>query len=357
MLTPDMPRPVRAGEELDLNRLNNYIHEHVPEMGTVLAIQQFSGGFSNLTYWLKTAEEQYVLRRPPVGANIKGGHDMGREFRVLSLLKGQYDKIPEPVLYCETPDVLGAPFYIMKRITGIILRANTAPSLNLAPERMRQLSEALIDNLVAIHAIDIKKTGLDQLGKPEGYVRRQVEGWINRYRVAETDKLTAMDSIGDWLQQNYPVEQAPAFIHNDYKYDNVLLALDKTTGEPIPVITGVLDWEMATVGDPLMDLGATLAYWSEASDSRAYRNFNLTWLPGNLTRREVINRYADQSGRDLSNILFYYVFGLYKNAVIAQQIYSRWKQGYSQDTRFGHLLPMIVELANKAIDSIHNEKF
>ena len=143
----------------------------------------------------------------------------------------------------------------------------------------------------------MKKPDLSQLGKPEGYVQRQVEGWIKRYRTAETDKIPAMDRIGDWLQQNYPAEQPPAFLHNDYKYDNVLFAPDEVSGEPTSRIAGVLDWEMATVGDPLMDLGATLAYWSEAGDSPAYRNFNLTWLPGNLTRREVVNRYAERSGR------------------------------------------------------------
>ena len=165
-----------------------------------------------------------------------------------------------------------------------------------------------------------------------------------------------MDRVGAWLQENYPAEQAPAFLHNDYKFDNVILAPDEATGNPTPIITGVLDWEMATVGDPLMDLGATLAYWSEAADSPAYRNFNLTWLPGNLTRQEVATRYAERSGRDLTPILFYYVFGLYKNAVIAQQIYARWKQGHSQDARFGHLLPMIVELAKKATEAIGTGK-
>lgn len=352
MIAPDMPRSVRVGDELDRVRLNAYLHEHVPDMGEVAEIRQFPGGFSNLTYWLKTDHDEYVLRRPPVGANIKGGHDMGREFRVLSLLNGQYNKIPEPIVYCETPDVLGAPFYIMKRVSGIILRATMAPGLELAPERMRQLSEALIDNLVAIHRLDIVATGLGQLGKPDGYVKRQVEGWIGRYRQAETDKIPAMDQVGNWLQQHYPCEQPPAFLHNDYKYDNVILAADEVTGEPMPEIKGVLDWEMATVGDPLMDLGATLAYWSEAEDSPAYRNFNLTWLAGNLTRREVVAHYERQSGRDLTDILFYYVFGLYKNTVIAQQIYARWKQGYSQDPRFGHLLPMIIELATKAAGTI-----
>ncbi|GAB3700439.1 phosphotransferase family protein [Spirosoma flavus] len=352
MISPDSPRAVRSGEELDAEVLNTYLQQHVPEMGPVLSVQQFPGGFSNLTYCLKTEEQEYVLRRPPFGANIKGGHDMGREFRVLSLLRGHYDKIPEPIVYCESTDVLGAPFYIMKRVSGIILRASMAPKLNLPEALMRQLSEALVDNLVEIHALDIQQTGLAQLGKPAGYVQRQVEGWIRRYQAAETDSISAMNQIGDWLQGNYPPEQAPAFLHNDYKFDNVVLTPDPSTGEPTPVITGVLDWEMATVGDPLMDLGATLAYWSEAGDSPAYRNFNLTWLPGNLTRQDVVRRYAERSGRDVSSILFYYVFGLYKNAVIAQQIYARWKQGHSQDARFGHLLPVIIELADKAVTSV-----
>ncbi|UFH53028.1 phosphotransferase family protein [Spirosoma sp. KNUC1025] len=356
MQAPDSHRPVRSGEELDVHLLNKYLVNHEPQIGPVLEVRQFPGGFSNLTYWLKTAEQEYVLRQPPFGANIKGGHDMEREFRVLSLLKGHYHTIPEPILYCAQSDVLGAPFYIMKRVSGIILRASMAPSLSLVPEQMRQLSEILVDNLVAIHSLAIEETGLIQLGKPEGYVQRQIEGWIRRYRAAETDSIPAMDRTGEWLQQNYPPEQSPAFLHNDYKYDNVVLGADELTGEPIPLIKGVLDWEMATVGDPLMDLGATLAYWSEISDSPAYRNFNLTWLPGNLTRQEVVTRYAERSGRNLTHILFYYVFGLFKNAVIAQQIYARWKQGHSRDARFGHLLPMIVELANKAVDSIQTEK-
>ncbi|GAB4017792.1 phosphotransferase family protein [Spirosoma koreense] len=352
MITPDAPQPVRNGEELDLSRLNAYLREQAPEVGTIREVRQFPGGFSNLTYWLQTEDGEFVLRRPPVGAAVKGGHDMGREFRVLTVLKDQYDKIPEPVVYCATTDILGAPFYVMKRLTGAILRAPMASSLTISPTRMRQLSEALVDNLAVIHNLDIQKTGLSQLGKPEGYVQRQVEGWVSRYLAAETDSIPAMNFVGNWLPKHYPIEQPPAFLHNDYKYDNVLFATDRLSGELLPQLTGVLDWEMATIGDPLMDLGATLAYWSEANDNLAYRNFNLTWLPGNLTRREVVDRYADRSGRDLSDILFYYVFGLYKNAVIAQQIYARWKQGHSRDARFGHLLPLIIELANKASASI-----
>lgn len=348
MVEADKPRSVRAGEELDLTTLNDYLRVTAPGMGTILEVRQYPGGFSNLTYWLKTDRAEYVLRRPPFGAAIKGGHDMGREFRVLSLLKGHYNKIPAPVVFCDELAVLGAPFYIMQRVEGIILRAAMAPALQLSPERMRLLAEALIDNLATIHALDIQATGLIQLGKPEGYVQRQVEGWIKRYHTAETDTIPAMHRVENWLVENYPTGQSPAFLHNDYKYDNVVLAPESLSGGAAVVIRGVLDWEMATVGDPLMDVGATLAYWSETGDSPAYRQFNLTWLPGNLTRKEVAERYAQKSGRDLTHILFYYVFGLYKNAVIAQQIYARWKQGHSQDARFGHLLPMIKELASKA---------
>ena len=344
----DTAAAIRAGEELDQEKLNSYLRENAPEVGEVIGITQFPGGFSNLTYCLKTTEREYVLRRPPFGASIKSAHDMGREFKVLTLLKGHYDKIPNPVIYCETEEVIGAPFYIMERISGVILRAGNAPKMNLPADVFRKASEALIDNFVALHALDIHSTGLIQLGKPEGYAQRQVEGWIKRYYNAETDKIETLDAIAIWMKENIPAAQTASFIHNDYKYDNVVLDKDD-----LAKIIGVLDWEMATVGDPLMDLGGTLAYWSEAMDTDEVKFFNLTWLPGNLTRREVINRYAEKSGRDVSNILFYYIFGLYKNAVIAQQIYARWKQGYTKDARFGALLPIIKGLGVKAQNALN----
>jgi aminoglycoside phosphotransferase (APT) family kinase protein len=342
-LQADSTVAIRTGEEFNLTNLNNYLIQHAPHITKVLSITQFPGGFSNLTYCLKTDKEEFVLRRPPFGANIKSAHDMGREFRVLSALKDHYTKIPQPVVYCESKDVIGAPFYIMTRINGVILRAANAPKMNLPTEVYHKTSEALIDNLVALHSLDIHQTGLVELGKPEGYVLRQVEGWIKRYYNAETDKIESLDALAEWLKANMPSEQAPAFIHNDYKYDNVILDPNDLSN-----ILGVLDWEMATVGDPLMDLGATLAYWSEARDTDEVKFFNLTWLPGNLSREEVVQRYAEKSGRDVSNILFYYLFGLYKNAVIAQQIYARWKQGHTKDARFGGLLPIIKGLGAKA---------
>lgn len=344
-INTDTPVATRAGEELDTTALNAWLKTEANQVGEIQSISQFPGGFSNLTYCLQTNKGEFILRRPPFGANIKSAHDMGREFKVLSLLKPHYAKVPAPITYCESESVIGAPFYIMERLNGVILRAANAPKMNLAPELLRSTSEALIDNLVALHDLDIEATGLVQLGKPEGYVTRQVEGWIKRYYNAETDKIEAFDEAAKWLQQNVPVSSSPALLHNDYKYDNVVLNPNN-----LSEIIGVLDWEMSTVGDPLMDLGASLAYWSEPNDSKEIRFFNLTWLPGNLTKKEAAERYALKSGRNLDNILFYYVFGLLKNAVIVQQIYARWKQGHTQDPRFATLLPVVQALSRQAID-------
>ena len=349
--TLDKTVPVRVGEELDLRKLNTYLIDQASVVGEIVGITQFPGGYSNLTYCLQTDTKEFVLRCPPHGANIKSAHDMGREFRVLSLLKGNYELIPDPIIYCESPEIIGAPFYIMQKINGTILRAANAVKMNLAPEVHKSISESLIDNLVVLHGLDISKTGIIQLGKPEGYAARQVEGWINRYYNSETDKLTEMDETAEWLRKNIALDQPAVFLHNDYKHDNVVL--DPTN---LSRILAVLDWEMSTVGDPLMDLGATLAYWAEAGDDDAMKQFNLTWLAGNLNRREVIERYALKSGRDVSNILFYYIFGLYKNAVIAQQIYARWKQGLTKDPRFGQLLFVIRSLSGRMVGAIETEK-
>ncbi|MEN9685507.1 MAG: hypothetical protein RLZZ28_1293 [Bacteroidota bacterium] len=340
---------LKEGECFNLEALNQYIQAYKPEIGNIEAVSRFTGGYSNLTYRLESAGKNYVLRMPPPGANIKSAHDMGREFKVLSLLKPVYQKLPNPLLYCDSAAITGAPFYIMEELAGIILRAGNAPDMNIDPAVFRQISAALTDNLVDLHALDINKTGLIQLGKPDGYVVRQVEGWIKRYYAAETDPIVTMNELAAWLQKNLPKNQSPTFLHNDYKYDNIILHPDKLTE-----ILAVLDWEMSTVGDPLMDLGAMLAYWFEEGEEPVFKYYNLSWLPGNFSRKEIIEHYAMKSGRDLSDILFYYVFGLFKNAVIAQQIYHRWKQGYSKDARFGTLLPMIQLLGEKAAKALHS---
>jgi aminoglycoside phosphotransferase (APT) family kinase protein len=331
--------------------LNNYLQINHPSLGNILHITRYSGGYSNLTYHLQTTTGEYVLRRPPVGANIKSAHDMSREYRVLSLLKPHYAKVPSPLLYCAEPDIIGAPFYIMESMQGIILRAHSAPKMNIDAATFHELSANLVNNLIELHSLDIDATELTQLGKPEGYVQRQVEGWIKRYYTAETDNIDSINEIIAWMQNNQPRMQPAAFLHNDYKYDNVILHPADLTQ-----IIGVLDWEMSTVGDPLMDLGAMLAYWFEADEASVFKQYNLTWLPGNFSRKEIVDLYSAKTGRDLGDILFYYVFGLFKNAVIAQQIYHRWKQGHSKDARFGALLPMIQLLGETAAAAVASGK-
>ncbi len=337
----DQPADTRRGEEIDLEKLNAFLEQQA-SIGRVVAQKQFPGGYSNLTYLLSSGQGDYILRRPPYGASIKSAHDMGREFKVLSLLRQHYSKVPNPILYCEDANVIGAPFYIMERLKGIILRPSLIKEMNFSPDEMRELSESLVDNLVVLHAIDIRSTGLDQLGKPEGYISRQVHGWTKRYLDGQTEVIPAMDELAIWLGTHQPADGSPTLLHNDYKYDNIVFSPDH-----LPEIVGVLDWEMCTVGDSWMDLGAALAYWAEAGDGDLAKVFNVSWLPGNLTRREVVDRYVEKSGRYVSSPVFYYVFGLFKNAVIAQQIYARWKQGHSKDPRFGELIHVIRDISRR----------
>ena len=354
-LTTDTPTTVRAGEEIDLPTLNRYLGTQESFNGMIVEVRQFPGGYSNLTYLLKDDNQrEYILRRPPFGAeHIKGGHDMAREYRVLTLIQDAgYYRIPQPILLCEDVRVMGCPFYIMERVEGIILRAHMAKNLDLTPSQLRATSEALVDNLVDLHALDVEATGLANLGKPEGYVRRQVEGWYKRYLAAQTDELPVMEQLYQWLIRTMPAEGTPTLIHNDYKYDN--LVLDPAD---LSTILAVLDWEMCTVGDPLMDVGTALSYWSEAGDGTFERSFNLTWLPGNLTRQQFADRYAARSGRDVSNMLYYYVFGLFKNTVVMQQIYARWKKGLTQDARFGGLLVGIQSLSQTAVKTVELDRF
>jgi aminoglycoside phosphotransferase (APT) family kinase protein len=296
---------------------------------------------------LKTEDKEYVLRKPPKGANIKSAHDMGREFKVLSALKPVYKPIPTPILFCDDATIIGSPFYIMERIQGIILRNKIPKGMELTPEIMRLISESAVDNLAALHSIDLATTGLISMGKPEGYIQRQVEGWIKRYINAETDEIEHMHKTAEWMQANMPLEGTTAFIHNDYKYDNLVLDPSNLNN-----IIAVLDWEMATVGDALMDLGTSLGYWAEAGDSDALKPFNLTWLPGNLTREEVVQHYSSVKNIPVPNMLFYYVFGSFKIGVIVQQIYARYKKGFTNDERFAGLIHVVKACAANAQKAI-----
>jgi aminoglycoside phosphotransferase (APT) family kinase protein len=330
-------------EIFDVTRLNQLLQSAMPYVKPIQSITRFPGGYSNLTYSIQTDNQPFVMRMAPPGANIKSAHDMDREYKVLQLLKPHFNPIPQPILFATDASITGASFYIMEQLDGIILRAYNAPKMNLTPAQFEHCAKQLIETLVQLHAIDINATGLIDLGKPDGYVNRQVAGWTKRYFAAETDSIVAMNEVAAWLKQYQPKAQAPTFLHNDFKYDNIVFNNDLTK------VIGVLDWEMATVGDPLMDLGAMLAYWFEQDEESIFKQYNCTWLPGNLTRAALVDYYASLTKRDLSDINFYYVFGLFKNAVIAQQIYHRYKQGFSTDERFGALLPMIQLLGSKAL--------
>jgi aminoglycoside phosphotransferase (APT) family kinase protein len=335
---------VRAGEELDAARLADYLRATLSVSGPLL-IEQFPSGHSNLTYLIRAGERELVLRRPPFGSKVKSAHDMGREYRVLSRLSAVYPA-PRPVAYCEDPSVLGAPFYLMERLRGVIVRLNPPPELTGSPERVRGLCTAFIDRLADLHQIDYAAVGLGDLGKPAGYVERQVSGWTRRYEDARTDEIGEMTWLAGWLKERLPPESGAALIHNDYKYDNLVLAADDLTR-----IIGVLDWEMSTVGDPLMDLGTALGYWVEAGDPPELQaiRFCSTTLPGSLTRRELAERYGERTGRDVSDLLFYYCFALFKTAGVAQQIYYRYKQGLTHDERFAAMILGVRVLSQTAV--------
>jgi aminoglycoside phosphotransferase (APT) family kinase protein len=346
---------VRSNEEINISELNTLLTAKNQAVGNVLSIRQFPGGFSNLTYLVETDTTNLVLRRPPAGAkNIKGGHDMVREYRLLEAIKKSgFGQVPNPVFLSEGDNFMDAPFYLMEKVEGVIFRASDAPNLlkTQPPGTFKDISTALCDTLVDLHSIDIEETGLISIGKPEGYIKRQVEGWYKRYEKSQTDDLPVMKELYDWLTINMPTEQTPTLIHNDFKYDNVVL-----NPEGLSEIRAILDWEMTTVGDPLMDVGTALSYWCEGQDDDFTKTFNLSWLPGNLTRQEFADRYAAKSGRDLSNILYYYVFGLFKNSVVLQQIYNRFKQGLTSDPRFGALIFGVKVLSSKAAKSVEKNR-
>jgi aminoglycoside phosphotransferase (APT) family kinase protein len=315
-------------------------------------ISQFKGGYSNLTFLIHSPDGQYVLRRPPLGMKISKAHDMVREFRILEALeKAGYDKIPKPILCCEDETVIGVPFFIMEKVEGLILRNKIPEGMLPGKDYFQKLSKNTIDGLLELHHLELEKSGLSQLGKPEGYVERQVLGWSERYFNAKTDELAELEVVIEWLKSNLPKTENVGFIHNDYKFDNLVLA-----GKEDPTIKAVLDWEMATVGDPLMDLGTSLAYWAEPGDSDILKMFNLSYMEGNFTRAEAIDYYASKSPLNLENMIFYYTYGLFKVAVIAQQIYKRFTMGFTQDPRFSALIHVVDACGKKAMNSIQTNK-
>lgn len=334
----DTPTSIRPGEELDLARLEPFLRRHFPGEGEAFLVKQFPSGHSNLTYSLQLGERQMVLRRPPFGSKVKSAHDMGREFRVLSKLHVAYPPAPQVLLYCDDESILGAPFYVMEPISGIILRRDPPAGLEFTPATARKVCESFVDNLARLHSIDYAAIGLGDFGKPQGYVQRQVQGWIERYHGSRTHDFPEVEKLSGWMQHHLPVSGNPALIHNDYKFDNVVL----DPGD-LSKIIGVLDWEMSTIGDPLSDLGTTLAYWVDAADPDELQK--LRWgptnYPGSMTRSEVVEHYAKATGSGVENIAFYLVFARFKLAVIVQQIYYRYHHGLTKDPRFAAMAGVV----------------
>jgi aminoglycoside phosphotransferase (APT) family kinase protein len=344
----DHPTSMRAGEELDLTQLEPFLRTHFPDAAGPLEVAQFPSGHSNLTYLVGLGDREMVLRRPPFGTKVKSAHDMSREFRVLSKLHAAYLPAPEVLLYCDDSTILGAPFYLMKRINGVVLRRALPSGLAFTPDIARRLSESCIDNLARLHGLDYSGIGLGDLGKPQGYLERQVLGWIERYRGSQTHELPEVPLISAWLAKNLPATSEAALIHNDYKYDNVVL-----DSADITKILGVLDWEMCTIGDPLSDLGTALAYWVGPEDAEELQKirWSPTNIPGMLTRAQLVERYATKTGRDISNMVFYVAFARFKVAVIVQQIYYRYHHGITKDQRFAPLIDVAKILLRASLHS------
>ncbi|MBU0994495.1 MAG: phosphotransferase family protein [Proteobacteria bacterium] len=351
MKAADQAVTIRKGEELDEKKVEMFLKDSIPGLSGDIEVLQFPGGYSNLTYCLRVGERELVLRRPPFGSKVKSAHDMGREYRVLKALKPYFPYCPAPLAYTEDTSVLGCPFYVMERIKGIILRKTLPEGMTLTSEDMNVMCHSLISVHAELHAVDYKAAGLDNLGNPEGYVTRQVEGWSKRFRASHTADAPDYENIMRWLHEKMPGESScHAIIHNDYKFDNVILDPSNPTR-----IIGVLDWEMTTLGDPLMDLGASLAYWIEKNDPSDLRavKMMITDHDGALTRKEILEVYAEKTGRAIDNFDFYYCYGLFRLAVIVQQIYYRFYHGLTQDKRFGeliHLVNVLEKTARNVID-------
>ncbi|MFL1997487.1 phosphotransferase family protein [Lysinibacillus irui] len=342
---------VRASERLDAVKLQAFLANHFPELPKgKLEITQFSAGHSNLTYCLKIADFEVVLRRPPLGPVAKKAHDMKREFTILSALHPFFKAVPQPYVYVEDSDIIGSDFFLMERKRGVVLDTHfptgTVPSEELAC----QLSEMMVDSLVALHAIPYQDTSLKDMVKPDGFMERQVHGWIERYERAKTAEIAEVATLTEWLKKHVLNNKEATIIHYDYKLNNAMFSNDYAE------MIGLFDWEMTTVGDPLADVGVAMSYWMQADDPKmllhALGEPPVTIMPGFYTRQQFIERYAEKSGRDVSNIQYYCTFAYFKLAVICQQIYYCYVKGQTQDDRFAQMDKMVAALIQQASESI-----
>ena len=348
-----MLKKVRKGEELNEVSLKVYLKENqlISNIKSDLDILQFSNGFSNLTYQLEIENKQYVIRKPPQGAVF--GHDMGREYKVLKGLNNGFDKAPKAYAYSSDTNIIGTPFYIMEKVKGVIITTKEMKEKTISSKDFSIISKTWLDTLVELHQLDYNKLGLSDLGKPEGYVERQVKNWSKQYLKAATEDVKEAELVMSWLSNNLPKQYKHSLIHNDYKYDNVMFS-----SESWGKINSVLDWEMCTIGDPLMDLGTSLAYWAMSSDHVGLiKAFNYpTSLNGNPSRLEIVKMYERKTKEPVNNLVFYYVFGLFKIAVIVQQIFYRYNKGLSSNEKFKDLNRVTKTLCKIGWQSIQKNR-
>ena len=335
---------VRPDERLDEEKLAAYLRGRLPGAEHPPLLRQFGGGAANLTYLLDYGTQQYVLRRPPLGPVAKSAHDMRREFKVLSVLYQAFPYAPRAYLYCDDPSIIGSDFFVMERRHGVVVRRSMPQEFAAFPDAPRRMSEALVDALAEFHAVDYASIGLSDLGEPEGFITRQIEGWYKRWHTAKTEENAEMENVYAWLKEHQPRTSMFSLVHNDYKLDNIMFE----AANPGRMVA-IFDWDMCTLGDPLNDLGALLTYWTEPTDPPYFQA--VAMMPTGLdflSRRELVERYAQKSGRSIHDINFYHALGLFRLTVIIAQIYIRYHRGQTQDQRFeafGKMIPLTARAA------------
>ncbi|MYL32626.1 phosphotransferase [Pontibacillus yanchengensis] len=339
--------PVRQGEEVDKNILEKFIKEQLPFLdSSPLEVRQFGAGHSNLTYELKIGDWEGVLRRPPLGPVAPKAHDMEREYRILKALYDKFDVAPKPILLGDD-SILGAPFFIMERRHGVVLDTEWPEDVKDKASLGKSVSETMVDQLVKLHSIDYSGTALEEMGKPDGFMERQVHGWIKRFDRALTDDVKNGNRVKQWLMKHIPSSTDATVIHYDYKLNNAMFAEDDYSK-----MVGLFDWEMTTIGDPMADLAVAMTYWIEADDpeelKRGLGKPPLTVEDGFYSREEFIQRYAEKSGRDVQHMDFYLTFAYFKLAGIVQQIYYRYKNGQTNDQRFAYMNHFVNHLLDAA---------
>jgi len=348
----DQAKAVRQGEELDINAVDHWLTSHIENLTGIPTVTQYAGGASNWTYCLDYPDQALILRRGPEGTKAKGAHDMGREFRLQDALRPFYSYVPEMKAFCDDQSVINTDFYVMEKLTGIIPRKNLPKNLSVTPAQTKKLCENVLDCLVELHQVDYQKAGLSHLGKGTGYTQRQIQGWSERFTKAKTWNVPSGKFVMNWLTANMPQDERICITHNDFRFDNVVLDPNDYTK-----VLGVLDWELATLGDPLMDLGNTLAYWVEPGDDFLAQSTRRqpTHLAGMLTRNEVITYYCKKMNINVDDFTFYEVYGLFRLAGIVQQIYYRYHHGQTNNPAFKNFWIFVHYLMHRCKKAIRHQ--